>query len=164
MGNKADGRGGAVRGVRAAAGALALAFLASGCGAFRFQRAWSGYEASAQASGEASGMVGRWKGGWRSEWNGHSGGLRCVMTHTEGDRYLARFYSTYALLFFFTHETEFVVVGKEAGVLAFEGEQDLGRAFGGLYRYTGTVNGDSFRATYTAENDDHGVFELERVD
>lgn len=109
-------------------------------------------------------MSGRWKGEWRSEWNGHSGGLRCLMTGKDEERLRARFFSTYASLLFFTHEIVFHVVGEQDSVLHFEGEQDLGLAFGGVYRYEGTVAGDSFRANYTAENGDHGVFEMQRVD
>ncbi|NOT31562.1 MAG: hypothetical protein HOP15_14030 [Planctomycetes bacterium] len=148
---------------------VALALLATGCGAIRFQRAWSSYEPSnyeptSHAPGTGAGMPGRWKGEWRSEWNGHSGGLRGLMTRVDDGHTRARFFSTYASLLFFTHETVFHVVGEQDGVLHFEGEQDLGQAFGGVYRYAGTVVGDSFRANFTAENGDHGVFEMQRVD
>lgn len=139
---------------------VVLALLVPGCGAIGFQRAWASFEPAA----EGVGMEGRWKGEWRSEWNGHSGGLRCLMTRTDETSYLARFYSTYAALLYFRHETLFHVLKEEAGTLSFEGEQDLGRTIGGVYRYAGTVAEDTFRATYQAENGDHGVFEMKRVD
>ena len=137
---------------------VALVLLASGCGAIRFNHAWSNFSA-----GDGSGMEGRWKGEWRSEWNGHSGGLRCLMRCLEGGRYSAWFYSTYAHILFFQYETEFQVEEEEAGTQSFVGEQDLGKTVGGLYRYEGTVAGDRFQATFRAENGDHGVFEMQRV-
>lgn len=142
------------------AGVLALLFLATSCGAMRFQRAWERHEAQPPSSG----MEGRWKGEWRSEWNGHSGGLRCLMSAEGEGRYRAWFLSTYARIFSFQHETPLHVTGSAEGELRFEGQQDLGQAVGGVYRYVGSVRGDSFRATFQAENGDHGVFEMERVD
>jgi hypothetical protein len=134
------------------------AFLTS-CGAIRFQRAWSGYEAKA----EVRDMQGRWKGEWRSEWNGHSGNLRCLVTREEGERYRAWFYSTYAGIFFFQYETILAVTDEETGTQRFEGQQDLGESVGGVYHYEGRVVHDEFRSTYRAENGDHGVFEMQRV-
>ena len=140
---------------------LALCLLASGCGAIRFHRAWSSYEPVA----EATGMEGRWKGEWRSEWNGHSGGLRCLMTPREEEGcYRAWFFSTYAGILFFQYQTEFRLDGSGSGSLTFAGEQDLGKVVGGVYRYEGTIVADSFHATYRADNGDHGVFEMRRVD
>jgi len=138
---------------------VGLALLLSGCGAIRFNQAWSNFSA-----GKVSGMEGRWKGEWRSEWNGHSGGLRCLMRSREGGCYSAWFYSTYAHILFFQYETEFQVEEKEDGTQSFVGEQDLGEMVGGVYRYEGAVAGDAFHATFRAENGDHGVFEMLRVD
>ena len=141
---------------------LGLMLLVTGCGAIRFNRAWSAYEP--RECGSGSGMEGRWKGEWRSEWNGHSGGLRCLMTREEDGLYRAWFFSTYAGLLFFQYETLFVVTVEEAGLQCFEGQQDLGRAIGGVYRYEGRVEQESFVSTFRAENGDHGVFEMQRVD
>jgi len=135
--------------------------LATGCGALRFQRAWSGYEPAAQPV--AGQLEGRWRGEWRSEWNGHSGGLRCLATRLDEEHCSAWFYSTYALVLFFQNEVRFELRRDAEGTLHFAGEQDLGAAIGGLYRYEGTVRGDEFHARYLAENGDHGVFEMRRV-
>lgn len=126
----------------------------------RFDRAW---DAQAALPVPAQGMEGRWAGEWRSEWNGHSGSLRCLMTPAEEGGFRARFLARYARVFTFTYETLFVVTAEEADGQHFEGQQDLGKLAGGLYRYAGTVSGDSFHATFQAENGDHGVFEMERV-
>lgn len=143
--------------------AAALALLATGCGALRFQHAWSSFEPAATGPDEL-GVAGRWRGEWRSERDGHSGGLRCLMTRRDAERYRAWFYSTYAGILFFQYETELSVTAREPGLVRFAGEQDLGAAVGGVYRYEGTVAGDRFTATYRAENGDHGVFVLRRVD
>jgi hypothetical protein len=136
----------------------ALVLLLSSCGAIRFHRAWSSFSA-----GDGTGMEGRWSGAWTSAWNGHSGGLRCLMSRRDDGRYLAWFYSTYAGILFFQHETVFEVTSEHEGTLHFAGEQDLGQAIGGVYRYEGAVVGDRFHAHFRAENGDHGVFEMRRV-
>jgi hypothetical protein len=138
---------------------LALALLVSGCGAMRFQNAWSSF---AERTPEVD-MEGRWEGGWHSHWNGHSGGLRCVVTREQEGRYRAWFYSTYARVLFFQYQTELAVTAEAVGTQRFEGEQDLGAAVGGVYHYRGYVAGDEFHAHYRAENGDHGVFAMERV-
>jgi hypothetical protein len=140
--------------------AAALALLACGCGAIRFQHAWSSFEPGA----ERGGLEGRWKGEWRSEWNGHSGGLRCLITRRDERHSVAWFYSTYARILFFQHEVLLHASQDPDGTLRFSGEQDLGAAIGGVYRYEGTATQDSFHATFQAENGDHGVFEMRRVD
>jgi len=137
-----------------------LVLLASGCGALRFNRAWSSFQPDEQAGP----MEGRWRGGWSSDWNGHAGGLHCVMTRQDEASYRAWFYATYASLLYFQYETVFRVTGVEGATVRFDGEQDLGKTFGGLYRYEGTVAGDDFRATFRAENGDHGTFEMKRAE
>ena len=138
---------------------LLLVAMTSSCGTMVYNRAWRAFEPAA----ENAPMEGRWAGEWRSEWNGHSGGLRCMLTLEGEDTYLARFHSTYGWFFFFRHETEFVVTGQQQGTLSFEGSEDLGSLVGGVYTYAGRVTGDVFEATFAAENGDHGVFSMTRV-
>jgi len=138
-------------------GALALS---PSCGALRFHHAWTDYEPSV----ERTPLDGRWRGDWRSEWNGHAGGLHCLMTREDDEHVQAWFYSTYASILFFQHQVLFRLRREPDGTLHFEGENDLGAAIGGVYRYTGTVAGDDFHATFEAQNGDHGVFEMRRVE
>ena len=139
---------------------LLLLLAAPSCGTMSYNQAWDDFSEEE----EPGGMVGRWQGTWVSEWNGHDGGLRCMLTSAEEDAFLARFHSTYGWFLSFRHEALFHVVNDEGGALRFEGEEDLGALFGGLYRYSGTVTGDRFEAHYEAENGDHGTFSMERVD
>ena len=138
----------------------AAALLASSCGAVRFQNAWGNYDPRY----ERSAIEGRWRGSWRSDQNGHAGGLRCLMTPEDVEHCRAWFYSTYATLLFFQHEVLFEVRRAEDGTLRFTGEEDLGQAIGGIYRYEGTLVQNAFHASYRAENGDHGVFEMSRAD
>ena len=140
--------------------AAVLALATSSCGTLAYDRAWQHFDAVA----DASGLVGRWKGEWESEWNGHSGGLRCMLTREDEDVYLARFHSTYGWLLSYRHEILFHVVGQDEGVLRFEGSEDLGELIGGVYRYRGSVVGDRFEARFEAENGDHGTFRMRRVE
>jgi hypothetical protein len=138
---------------------LGVIFLCSGCGTYRFNRAWN----DAESDGNTEGVEARWEGDWRSDFNGHSGGLRCITSETDDGRLLVWFHSTYAGIFTFQYKTLFTITETDDRV-DFVGEQDLGWLAGGLYQYEGTVEGDCFRATYRAENDDHGVFEMKRVE
>ena len=137
----------------------AVLLPAPSCGTFFYNRAWERFE----PTGTGGALEGRWEGGWRSEWNGHSGGLRGLMTHEGGDAYLASFHSTYARVLFFRHETLFRVTEESDGTQRFEGAQDLGQLVGGVYRYEGRVAGDAFEAHFEADNGDHGIFEMRRV-
>ncbi|MAB80362.1 MAG: hypothetical protein CMJ89_13495 [Planctomycetes bacterium] len=138
---------------------LGLLLFLSGCGTFKYNRAWSRFEAAPQSAG----FEGRWKGEWKSDWNGHSGKLRCMVSLEEENRYLAWFHSTYGI-FSFRHKVIFTLTEESDDQLQFEGEEDLGKMVGGVYRYRGTVSGDAFGATYAADNGDHGVFDMTRVD
>lgn len=138
---------------------LLLGIGLTGCGAIRFQRAWS----SAGETAAESGVDGRWKGSWHSHWNGHSGGLRGLLEARDGGRIHAWFFSTYGGILFFQNEVLFQGSPGDEGRIRFEGEQDLGKAIGGVYHYRGLVEGDRFHAHYRAENGDHGVFEMRRV-
>lgn len=131
----------------------------AGCGSLAYDRQWSRFEAPA----DAGPLTGRWKGSWSSQWNGHEGGLRALIEPDPEGGFLARFHSTYWHVLSFRHECVLQVTAREAGVLEFEGQEDLGTSFGGVYRYRGTVQGDRFEARYTADNGDHGVFQMERV-
>ena len=135
-----------------------LLALGPGCASAKYNRAWKRYEAPA----ESHPFEGRWEGGWRSEWNGHDGGLRCIVTREEAGGFLAWFDSTYGI-FSFRHKALFTLTEDTAERIRFEGAEDLGSMFGGVYTYDGAITGDDFQAIYSAENGDHGVFTMTRV-
>jgi len=151
---------------------LAPLFLLAACGSARFERAW---EASAAPRGAAataavasvaipSGAAveprERWEGSWRSAWNGHSGGLRGLLWRVDEQHLHIWFLSTYARILSFEHATLFHLTPRADGSFTLAGQQDLGALAGGVYRYEGTLDDQHFEAHYTAENGDHGTFEL----
>jgi len=133
----------------------------AGCASARYNRAWKSYEAQ-ESPARTHPFEGRWEGGWRSEWNGHDGGLRCIVTREAEGGFLAWFDSTYGI-FSFRHKALFTLTEDTPERIRFEGAEDLGSMFGGVYTYEGVILGDDFRATYSAENGDHGVFSMARV-
>jgi hypothetical protein len=149
----------AQRMLRALAPVLAL-FLTSACGSVRFERAW---DAAAEPAAASAGPE-RWQGEWRSDWNGHTGGLRCLMERVNEQHLHAWFLSSYARVLSFEHATLFHLTPRADGSFALSGAQDLGKLVGGVYRYEGSLEHATFHATYTAENGDHGVFEMQRVE
>lgn len=147
------------RGFRAVTSLLLLSFVVSSCGTLAYNRAWEDFEPVLTIDP----AEGRWTGEWKSDWNGHSGGLRCMLTRKSADTYFARFYSTYGWFFFFRHEARFLITSETPAAVHFEGQEDLGSLAGGVYRYAGSVSADRFEATFEAENGDHGVFSMTRV-
>jgi len=144
-----------------------LASLLVACGSVRFERAWERSAAPAeavQADADEAPRRERWEGTWRSEWNGHAGGLRCLMWRVDEHHLHAWFLSTYARVLSFEHDTLFHLEPRGDGAFELSGSQDLGQLVGGVYTYRGQVDASSFHATYAAENGDHGVFELRRVE
>jgi hypothetical protein len=144
------------RAAAAALGGLALAL----CGCSSFERDW---EALANAPPAAGELEGRWEGGWRSEATSHEGGLRCIVTRVEGDRYDMRYRATYRLVFCLL-SFEYTVrmeSSEEGGRILFRGEEDLGWLAGGRYTYEGEAGGGELRSRYRSSGD-HGEFSMKR--
>ena len=141
--------------------ALVPLLLLASCGSVRFERTW---DASAAAVAGAEEPRERWEGGWRSDWNGHAGGLRGLLRRVDEHHVHIWFLSTYAAVLSFEHATLFHLAPAADGAFTLAGQQDLGALVGGVYRYEGTLDAAHFHAGYTAENGDHGVFEMTRVE
>lgn len=141
--------------------ALVPLLLLASCGSVRFERAWG---ASAQVVAGAEEPRERWEGGWKSDWNGHSGGLRGLVRRVDEHHVHIWFLSTYAKVLSFEHATLFHLEPAADGAFTLAGQQDLGALVGGVYRYEGTLDATRFHAAYSAENGDHGVFEMTRVE
>ena len=138
------------------------ALFLTACGSPRFERAWDRAESTETPASEPRRE--RWTGEWRSEWNGHAGGLRCLMWRVDEHHLHAWFLSTYARILSFEHDTLFHLEPRGDGSFTLSGSQDLGALVGGVYTYQGSVDAEAFHATYSAENGDHGTFELKRVE
>ena len=105
-------------------------------------------------------MQGRWEGVWLSDHNGHTGRLRCLVTHRSNDVYQAWFHAKYQKIFSFAYRVTLEVTPGE-GEFRFTGQENLGTLGGGLYEYAGSVEGTNFFSTYKSTHD-HGTFRMGR--
>jgi hypothetical protein len=113
----------------------------------------------------ADAVSGCWKGGWQSKTNFHRGGLRCIIAKPTAsvdqkpaaNAYEARFRATYRGVIPFEYVMPMTVSNNADGSIAFTGEADLGKAAGGVYKYTGTIRDDQFISNYGSRYDD-GIF------
>ncbi|HZE97640.1 MAG TPA: hypothetical protein VE981_11485 [Planctomycetota bacterium] len=137
------------------AGVLGLLAALSACSTF--DQDW-------QASqGFANGIEGRWEGSWTSDDNGHTGGLRCLVTRRADEGYDARYHATYSGwcgTLSFEYTVPMTVQPGPQG-LQLHGSADLGWIAGGVYEYDGLVNVDRYYCNYQSDGD-HGIFKLER--
>jgi hypothetical protein len=137
--------------------------LLSGCSSFE-----SRWKAAGEAAPAASqSLQGRWTGSWVSEGTGHQGGLRCIVTHKDGDVYLADFHATFWKIFQFGYSIDLKATQATPTRYQFTGDSDLGWLAGGKYHYDGFADvpgdgkADSFTCTYKS-SEDHGRFDMTR--
>ncbi len=133
---------------------FAIAVLGTGCSSF--DREWDNATA-------ATGIEGRWVGRWHSDFNQHNDVLRCLVTRKEGDVYRTQFHAKYKwgiLPISFGYELDMTVT-ETKGQYTFQGEADLGKLAGGLYKYDGTGTTNRLQFNYRSPKD-HGTFSLQR--
>jgi hypothetical protein len=135
-------------------GVMALV-LSTGCSSFHKE-----WKVATKSPVPANSIDGPWTGEWRSERNGHHGTLRCVMTKTSDTTYRAHFRAHFFKIFRYTYAA--TLTGCETnGAVALQGEADLGKLAGGVYKYDGRVTSIEFRSTYTSKHD-HGNYQMSR--
>lgn len=117
--------------------------------------------AATRPASAADGLAGRWEGTWQSEANGHSGGLRCIVTRTGDDTFEADYHATYWKIFGFGYAMPLRAGRREGDVVHFNGDADLGWLAGGNYHYDGRATGEEFYCTYRSKSD-HGFFKMTR--
>lgn len=127
------------------------------CGCSSFNRDW---RRSGRQPVPADSITGRWEGDWSSDVNAHTGKLRCLITHQTNDVYAARFRATYLKVLRFSYTVP-LTVNNSNHVWYFRGEEDLGVAAGGVYRYVGGATATNFHSTYDSKYD-RGTFKLLR--
>lgn len=138
---------------------LAGVLLGSGCATRKFNQEWN---RAALGPASTDPLVGRWSGTWLSDKNGHTGELRCLITHAHGKNYRFDYWSTFWKVCRYRTTLTFRVE-QEDGVARFEGSEDLGDFAGGVYHYNGSFKDGEFTATYTNRYD-RGTFQMRRVD
>jgi hypothetical protein len=137
--------------------ALLLAFAVLGVGCCNFNHEWQ--KAMANPAPNVD-MQGPWQGRWNSDANGHNGKLRCVVTKTNEETYLARFHANYGKIFTFGYIIP-LKVERTPDSFHFSGEANLGYFAGGVYQYDGHAEATNFFSTYSNKYD-HGTFQMRR--
>ena len=111
---------------------------------------------------DAADLAGCWEGTWNSCSTGHKGVLRAKITPcSDGVHYRADFEGTFFKFLPFQYSVVLTVT-QPGDPVEFQGQQDLGRLAGGVYRYTGYATDCEFHANYGASKD-HGKFVMRRV-
>lgn len=103
---------------------------------------------------------GPWAGNWKSDVNGHHGSLKCVVTKTSETTYRAHYRAHFLKIFRYTYAA--TLSGHETnGVVTLQGEADLGKLAGGVYKYEGNATPSEFRSSYSSKHD-HGNYQMTR--
>ena len=111
---------------------------------------------SAGADPSVSTWVGTWVDTRKAD---HGGDLNCEAKQTGDDRWEARFYGNCGR----EYSYQIDMVGQREGErVKFEGDVDLGKADGGVYTWTGYIDGDKFTGEYTTAAGKAGHFEMTR--
>ncbi len=106
-------------------------------------------------------VEGRWKGTWLSGANGHTGSLRAVATHANGDIYRFQIGATFWKILRASYDVNFTVL-PDGDNHTLTGEQTLSGLMGGLYTYEGRIEDGNFTASYKSRLD-HGTFRMRKV-
>jgi hypothetical protein len=123
-----------------------------------FRREWKRYDAASRGGG----IEGRWQGEWISEVNGHHGELKGAITKSPPAGYKSVFQATFSKILHVCYEVVLSAREQEDAV-ELEGQADLGRLAGGVYRYKGRASPERFDCSYECKYD-HGTFRMKRVD
>ena len=134
---------------------MAVAIATGGCSTFN-----SEWRAAARQSPPPDSIEGAWDGRWKSDHNGHNGSLRAIITKVDDQTYQARFRAKYMTVFSFSQVTR-LSASRSEKAYEFAGENDLGKAYGGIYYYQGNATPDRFFSTYKCSID-HGTFQMTR--
>ena len=106
-------------------------------------------------------LAGRWEGRWVSASNGHNGKLRAIVTPVDANTYRVEYDAMFFAFLRAGYGTNLTATRQPDGKINFEGQEDLGKLAGGVYRYRGSADGKSFTSTYESSYD-HGTFEMTR--
>lgn len=145
---------------RLLAGCLLLVALAgaSGCVSLRgFRKDWNAGRCCAVPGDN---LAGCWEGCWHSDCTGHKGKLKAIITRCDNGTYSARFGGTFFKVLPFAYRMSFTAE-QEGDVSYFRGQKDLGKAAGGVYRFTGRADAQDFVAHYSSCKD-KGAFIMRR--
>lgn len=137
------------------ASALMLTTVLGGC--HPFEHDWD-----SSSNTPPSGLAGRWEGTWTSDANGHTGGLRAIITAKPDGKYHVQYHATYKLVLLplqFGMDIDMSPT-KIGDHWEFAGEEDLGCCLG-KYTYKGHATDKEFVSNYDTKFD-RGTFRMAR--
>ena len=114
-------------------------------------------------SAPADDITGARAGTWTSDADGHTGGLRAIISKKADNQYEAHFHATYKLWFCpcsFQITIPMQVDEDAQGWKHFEGTAALGWPWG-EFSHKGSANATRFKSAYQSKQD-QGVFEMKR--
>jgi hypothetical protein len=139
---------------------LSLLLGLTSCSGLQFRR---DFKAATKAPPQ-EGVVGAWSGTWSSRVNGHQGTLQCLVTPPASPEatHTFRYRATWMKILSGTFSSDHQVKPAGAGKWTFSGQHQMPKWAGGLYSYLGTIQNDSFHATYDCAMD-RGDYRMTRV-
>jgi len=137
---------------------LACAALLAGCSSICFKGKCGEPTAVSDVDPNATTWSGTWKD---TRADDHGGDLHCTAspTNEDGTAWTARFYGMCSREFEYHVDLE----GKAEGdKIVFSGDVDLGEKDGGVYTWSGAIEGDTFNGEYSTVRGKAGFFEMTR--
>lgn len=121
--------------------------------------AMAAWVAAAQEA-RAVDLSGSWSGSWQSCSTGHRGPLNATFCRLDAKHYQVTFRGRFFKIIPFTYTVVLTVVEESADSVTLAGSHYMGRRYG-VFHYSATSNGCTFRADYTSCRD-NGYFLLTR--
>ena len=137
--------------------ALAVGLAATGCRSFHQE-----WREARKVALSPNDITGAWEGTWQNRNNTHRDRMRAVLTRTGPDTYRASYYAWYKRVLTFSYTTDLRVSRRDGETVYFQGEKDLGKLAGGVYRYDGNATPADFFSEYDSKYD-IGTFTLHRL-
>ena len=138
-----------------------LTVFLNSCASPRFEREWDRSVADYQQHGSRT-PVGPWMGSWKTKNDGHTGGLRCIVSEVEKNPAKLEFWyhATWGKGFAAPFKVRYPVKKREEGHYLIEGGGGLG--IFGYFKHEAEITKNSFSATYSNRKGEVGAFDLHR--
>jgi hypothetical protein len=120
----------------------------------------AGWQEAKRVSGDP--VSGAWSGTWQSAVNGHRGGLKCVAVKKSPGVWEMRYRASWARVLCAGFTLDAAVQPLARDGWSVQAAKNLGPLYGGEFRSTGTVRGETFSAAYDSQMD-RGTMVMQRV-
>lgn len=101
----------------------------------------------------------QWAGTWQSNEPGHNGDLYCSVDQVSDQQWQAQFTGYCGRYFAY----DITMQGyREGDAIVFKDQVDLGESDGGVYEWTGRIEGEQFKGQYESLAGKQGTFTMAR--